>query len=212
MGAKPAPRWHAKGAEWTGDRLSAQLTAKKAGFKYLDQNFNYFWNDLADHSKGGEAFGLHWGVAEKDNFKHIVDAHTGKVRPMTHEELHRSREDWTADEVKRWRRGATKSSYRPHSYYEHAVHAKEVGITLVAELKNQPFGLKAVAQQLVASAKKAGHRPVFMALWNLAKIKDKVSAFITAGAEFMVIYGHDQKNRAKAHTAIAGWSVKPTWM
>ena len=86
-----------------------------------------------------------------------------------------------------------------------------VGITIVLELKNKPFARRAIAEQIVRTAKNAGHRPVFMALYNMAKIREKAAAVVKAGGQFAVIYGKRQFLRRLSRHAAKKWAVKPTW-
>lgn len=216
VAAYPGPRWHAAGPEWTGDTLGALDVAKREGFRYIDQNGQFVFRDPHAARNGGSlsgtAFVMHWPDPARNNFRFIIDGK--RVRPMTTIELHAAVNDyWTEADVRRWRRGPSGDSERPQSYAAHAGHAAHVGICLVLELKNAAFAHDHVAQQLHATARRVGHRPIFMALWGLPKIKAKCEAFVKAGCEFAVIYGNDPGHRMKhiADRETQLWAYPPTW-
>jgi hypothetical protein len=179
-----------------------------------DCNLTWVWNNLKKRTKdgGGSAFGLHWPDPIRNGYRWILDKITGRVRRMTHAELHRTA--WTVSQVLRWRRGPSKNSARPRKYSELVAYVKKHGGTIVAELKSQAFAIGWVMEQLVATAKRHGHAPWFKALANMRKAAGKCAATVRAGGQFALIFGDHIRGRgarmAAGHKITATWAVPPT--
>lgn len=184
MASMPTPkRAHFK-PSWRGDRLAAiNIVAKRPlgvdAVRAIDMNFQ--WG-------GGRAWNVHWKSPAMNNYRYVIDLHTGKVRRMTLAELGRPIHKWH-DGAMRWRRGPHKGSARPHTYAEVAAYAKLKGVLVCAEIKSRAFGRQAAAEYLVKAARDAGHPPWFMALLHMRGARAKAMAIHNAGGQFALIFG-----------------------
>lgn len=205
-------RWHAPKirGEWWGDRIQALELAVQQGYRFIDQNVQWAWRDPANHARGGVAFVMHWGVPGRDNYLYIVDKATGRVRKMTPVEMRRPITAWAAADVYRWRRGPKPDSYRPHNLAAHAREATRVGIQIIPELKARAFAQETPAAQVVATMKRHGQQPWFMALWSMWGCARKCSKIICAGGQFAVIFGGRTRLMRTKRAVIRLWRPQPT--
>lgn len=167
---------------WRGDRFAAiNAVAKRPlgadAVRAIDMNFQ--WG-------GREAWNIHWAIPIMNNYRFVVDQHTGKIRRMTLRELHRPVGKWS-DGAARWRRGRT--NVRPHTYAEIIAHAKPKGVLVTAEIKSRAFGRLDAAHHVVEAARAADYPPWFMSLLHMAGARQKAEAISEAGGQFALIFG-----------------------
>lgn len=200
------PAW--RGDSFAGIDTVAKQSPGEDGVRAIDNNFQWFWRRRRRLGRRrGIAFALHWRDPGKNNFRYILDG--GRVRPMTRAELRRTR--WTAEQVRRWRRGPSRTSAAPRTYAAMVRHAVAKDVVICAELKSPAFRRRVPAQTLVAAAKRAGHPPWYMALYgSMPYCRGKCKAVVNAGGEFAVIFGRYQHHRTYFRRAVRSWRVKPT--
>ena len=205
MATMPTPRRAHFEPSWRGDRLwainrVAELAVGPDMVRAIDMNFQ--WG-------GGRAWNIHWANPAMNNYRYVIDLHTGKVRRMTLRELRRPVHKWH-DGAMRWRRGPHKGSARPHTYAEVAAYAKLKGVLVCAEIKSRAFGTAEAAEYLVRAAREAGHPPWFMALASMRGVRRKAVAIHNAGGQFALIFG---RFRPRKPSDWAQWSyaVSAIW-
>lgn len=202
---------------WLGDRLAALDDVARQpkgpdGIRAADRNFQWAWHDPSNVSRGGVAFCMHWEDPHRNNYNFILTSDGKRTRPMTGGERGRSILKWRATDVYRWRRTSSVHSERPPTYAEMVRKAVAVGVVITAELKSNVFATKMAAQQVVNSAKRAGHPPYFMALYHsMPYCQQKCQAIINAGGQFAPIFGNWQYlRRGMFAVDVKRWNPKPT--
>lgn len=187
------------------------------GTEAFDENLQWFFNKTHDHTKaaGGRAYGLHWRAPGPNGYQRITVRASGHLltRRLKPHELHQ--ENWTAAQVKGWRRGRTRFGPRPLTYAEICRYCRKHGGQPVGELKSPAFGLYPwVMAQLVASAKRWNVAPWFKALANMQHAEGKCANTVHAGGQFALIFGDHIKGRGARLSAgnkiTAAWATKPS--
>jgi hypothetical protein len=127
---------------------------------------------------------LHWPDGpDMNHFTHIIDARTGKLRPMTAVELHRPVDQWPDDaEIHRWRKRVGRRWVRPFTVRARQAQARRLHVYVTWELKSRTYREPAIAARFVAATRAAGGRWCVMTLVVMAFWAEKLTAFHNAGA------------------------------
>lgn len=180
-----------------------------------DVDLTWRWNSLHKRTRegGGAAMALHYPDPARNGYRYIQDARTGRTRPMTNKELHRT--EWTVAGTLRWRKSRNRGAARPHTYAEMLAYVKRHGGTVVGELKSQAFAVYGwIMDQLVATARVHNHAPWFKALFNMRRVAGKCAATVRAGGQFALIFGKFVRGRAarvaRGQRITAQWTIPPT--
>lgn len=183
-----------------------------------DVNWQWYWNDLEhkDEEHGGEAFGAHYKDPGRNGYTHIYDTHRKRMRALTPHELRSV--DWTAEQVRHWRRGHTRRHARPHTVGEMLHYVRVHGGTIIGELKSTSFAHDWVMQQMLETYHRHNHAPWFKALADMAEAEGKCAATRRAHVggvhgQFALIFGEKIHGHAARQTAgkriTASWDIKP---
>lgn len=126
---------------------------------------------------------FHWVEGPGMNhFRHIIDARTGRLRPMTWAELHKPVAQWKTAEIRRWRKQVGRRWLRPFTVAERQRQANRLRVPVTWELKSRTYGLPAVATRFVRALNAVGGRWCVMTLVTMANWAQKLTAFHNAGA------------------------------
>lgn len=126
---------------------------------------------------------LHWPDGPgANNFTHIIDAHTGKLRPMTLEELHRPVDQWDDAEIFRWHKRVGRRWVHPFTVRQRQRQARLLGVYVTWELKSRSYREPSIAARFVAQVRAAGGRWCVMTLVTMAFWAEKLGVFHHAGA------------------------------
>lgn len=195
----------------------AAFLAGLVGNEAADVNLQWFFNRLHDHTQiaGGRAFGMHWRAPGPNGYERITVGITGHLltRRLTARELHS--ENWTAPQVRRWRRGRTRFGPHPMTWDDICRYCAKHGGQPVGELKSPAFAAYAwTMDQLVATCKRHNVAAWFKALATMSGPAAKCANTVRAGGFFMLIFGDHVKGRdarlAAGRKITANWPVKPT--
>lgn len=145
-------------------------------------------------------FGMHWRRPDWNGYTRIRRIHGIGTRPMTPRELRK--ENWTAGQVKRWRRP---NGERPRTARELYAYGVRRGSIQIIELKASAFALLVVMQSLVADARATGHPAWYMVLDDMAP-RHKVEATKKAGGQIAIIAGTDGLHLPPTYRE---WSTHP---
>lgn len=171
-----------------------------------------------DEAHGVVIFCLHGETPASNGYGNIVRA-DGRVHEMTGEERHRPIHKWAAAQVRKWRRGKTKSSAHPVTLRGALRFLRRHGGRAVIELKSRLFRFAWVCLQAVKACAAEGVAPWFKALANMAFCREKCAGIRSAVArgrhgDFAIIFGKHIRGRGArvraGRSITANWAVKPT--
>lgn len=162
--------------------------------RFADMNAVGVWN-------------LHWEEGPGLNqYTHIVDH--GKLRPMTHAELHRPVLDWPEPEILLWRKnvGTEKKPKwaRPFRVDERQKQANRRLVYVTWELKSPEHREPTLAHRFVSLLKAVGGRWCVMTLVNMRWYGEKLTAFKDAmtalkAGRGTALLAHDEPRPADLH-------------